>query len=437
MTPFQVFLAMTKKRLAALAFLPVVAAAVIWRRTVLRKTTVVAVTGSVGKTTAKECLVAILRQSRPVTALPGASNGRFGLPLLLLRGRPPEQILVAEVGNHKKGRMWRSAFLLKPNVAVITRVNWQHAVNFRSLEEIAEQKAKVLDPLGPNGLAILNADDARVAAMAHGRDCRVRTFGLDTGADVVGEVAVSRWPDRFAVTVRANGESHRLQTRLVGDHWATSVLAAVTAARALGASWQDCAAGLLSIDPYPGRLNSIKLPNGADMLRDEYNGSFATLETALEIVAQARCQRRVIAIGHVLDAPQFKDSAAEEAAKRCAAVGDLLLFWGRFAARYQAAALKAGTPAENIFVFQTQVDMAQFIRRETKPGDLILLKGYWFDHMSRVVFTQFGSVACQLEKCLKHSVCDRCSKLEFRPDAHVEPALVEPLLAGQARIAAP
>ena len=424
-------------RLAALAFLPVVAVAVIWRRTVLRKATVVAVTGSVGKTTAKECLVAILRQSRPVTALPGASNGRFGLPLLLLRGRPRDKIVVAEVGILKKGRMWRSAFLLKPDVAVITRVNWQHAVNFQSLEEIAEQKAKILDPLGPKGLAILNADDEHVAAMAQGRNCRVQTFGLDPGADVAGEVAESRWPDRFAVTVRANGESHQLQTRLVGAHWAPSVLAAVTAARALGASWHDCAAGLLSVEPYPARLNSIKLPNGADMLRDEYNGSFATLEMALEIVAQARCQRRVIAIGNILDAPQFENSVAEEAAKRCAAVGDLLLFWGRVADRYRAAALEAGTPAENIFVFQTQVEMAHFIRRETKTGDLILLKGYWFDHMSRIAFAQFGNVACELEKCLKHSVCDRCTKLEFRPDAHVEPALVEPLLAGQARIAAP
>jgi UDP-N-acetylmuramoyl-tripeptide--D-alanyl-D-alanine ligase len=436
MTPFQVSIAKTKKRLAALAFLPIVAAAIVWRRTVLRKATVVAVTGSVGKTTAKECLVAILRQSTPALALRNDSNGRFGLPLLLLRGRPQDKIVIAEVGILKKGRMWRSAFLLNPDVAVITRVNWQHAVNFQSLEEIAEQKAKILDPLGSSGLAILNADDERVAAMAQTRSCRVFTFGCNPGANVVGEVAASRWPERFAVTVRTNGESHQLQTRLVGAHWAPSVLSAVTAARALGASWKDCADGLLSVEPYAGRLNSIKLPNGAHMLRDEYNGSFATLETALDIVAQARCQRRVIAIGHILDAPQFKNSVAEEVASRCAAVGDVLLFWGSAADRYRTAALEAGKSAENIFVFQTQVDMAHFIRRETKTGDLVLLKGYWSDHMSRIAFRQFGSVACELEKCLRHYVCDRCSKLEFRPAPDVENTLVEPLLAGQARIAA-
>ncbi len=436
MTPFQIFIAQTKKRLAALALLPVVALAVVWRRTVLRNLTVVAVTGSVGKTTAKECLTAILRRSGPVAARSDSSNGRFGLPFLLLRSRPRDRFIVAEVGILKKGRMWRSAFLLDPDVAVITRVNWQHAVNFRSLEEIAEQKAKILDPLGPDGLAILNADDERVAAMAQGRNCRVRTFGLTARADVTGEIAATGWPERLTVTVREDGESRYLKTHLVGAHWAPSILAAVTAARTLGASWQDCAAGLAAVEPYPGRLNPIRLPNGADLLRDEYNGSFATLEMGLEILAQARCERRIIAIGHILDAPQFGELAAEEAGKRCAAAADVLLFWGRFAERYRGAALKAGTPAENIFLFATQVEMADFIRSETKAGDVILLKGYWSDHMTRVAFRQFGRVACVKEKCLRHLVCDGCNKLGFHPDADIEPALAASLLAGRARITA-
>ena len=87
MTSFQASIVRTKKRLAAIAYLPVVLAAIVWRRTVLRNTTVVAVTGSVGKTTAKECLVAILRQSRPVAALCHAGNGRLDLPGLLLASR--------------------------------------------------------------------------------------------------------------------------------------------------------------------------------------------------------------------------------------------------------------------------------------------------------------------------------------------------------------
>lgn len=432
MTPFQIFISRTKKRLAAVALLPVVALAIVWRRTVVRNLTVVAVTGSVGKTTAKECLTAILRQSGRVAALSSSSNGRFGLPFLVLRSRPGDRFVVAEVGILKKNRMWRSAFLLNPDVAVVTRVNWQHAVNFQTLEEIAEQKAKLLDPLGPDGLAVLNADDERVAAMAQGRNCRVRTFGLTAGADVTGEIAAIGWPERLAITVRDGDESRRLHTRLVGTHWAPSVLAAVAAARALGASWEDCAAGLASVEPYPARLSPIRLPNGADLLRDEYNGSFATLEMALKILAQAQCERRIIAIGNILDAPQFGDLAAEEAGKHCVAA-DVMLFWGRFADRYRTAALKAGASAENIFVFPTQIELAQFIRRETRTGDLILLKGYWYDHMTRVVFRQFGEVDCEKEKCLRHSICDDCNQLGFHPGANVDTAS---LLAGRARMTA-
>jgi UDP-N-acetylmuramoyl-tripeptide--D-alanyl-D-alanine ligase len=130
----------------AIAFLPVVAAAAIWRRTVLRRATVVAVTGSVGKTTVKEGLVAILQRVGPTLALASGSNGRKGIPRLLLRGRSHHRFVVVEVGILKPGRMWRGALVVKPDVTIITHVTWQHSSNYRSLDEVAEQKAGPTEP---------------------------------------------------------------------------------------------------------------------------------------------------------------------------------------------------------------------------------------------------------------------------------------------------
>lgn len=427
-------IARIRSHLAVVGNLALVFAAIVWRRTALRNVTLIAVTGSVGKTTAKECLTAILRRTAPTHASATGGNGRFAIPRILLGARPSHRFIVVEAGILKPGRMWRSALVLNPDVTVITNVNWQHSINYRSLDQVATEKAKLLNPLGRKGLAILNADNPLVSAMVQGRECRVRTFGVSNDADVMGFHVAARWPERLSLTIRDGAEEQRIQTRFVGAHWTPSVLAAVAAARSLGTSWKDCAEALAEVEPYPARLGAARLPNGADLLRDEYNGSFATFEKGLDILSEARCLRRVIAIGHIKDMPQFGSQGPEEVGRRAAAVGQLLLFWGSFKERYRNGALTAGARAENIFLFDTQPELADHIRRNTGAGDLILLKGYWNDHMSRIVFLQFGSVGCPLEFCVVRTVCDSCKSLRFQPDPTVDSSLLQPLLTGQERI---
>lgn len=420
--------------LRSIANVPIVLMALIWRRTALRRTTLIAITGSVGKTTAKDCLAAILSKVGPTIATTGGNNGRFGLPRLLLQGRPRHRFVVAEVGIIKPGRMWRSALLLKPDVTVITRITWQHARNFGSLDEIAGEKARLLDPLAENGLAVLNADDPRVAAMRRGRSCRVRTYGAEKPADVRGEVTAFRWPDRLALNVREGEERHLLRTQLVGSHWAVSVLGATTAARSLGASWEDCTQGLTELAPHPGRLSCVRLPSGADLLRDEYNGSFATFVQAAEVLKLARSRRRILALGHILDAPDLGDQGPEEVGRRAAQTADLLLLWGAYAQRYHQAALAEGFPPDRAYVFQEQRELAEFLKREATSGDLVLLKGFWFDHMTRVVFEQFGTVSCRLTYCEIPSVCDPCRRLGFRLDPAIRDGLDTSLTEGLKRL---
>lgn len=417
---------------SALLNLPAVAAALIWRRTALRNVTVIAITGSVGKTTTTRLLAAILSEVGPTIAPRGAANGRTGIPALILRARPRHQFVVVEVGILKRGRMWRSGLVVKPDVTIVTRVNWQHSSSFDTLEQVAEQKAALLSPLGKRGLAVLNADDHRVSAMAKGRECRVRTFGLTKTADVRAQDVDGSWPENLSLNIHEGEDSQKFQTRLIGSHWVPSILGAVAAARALGASWEQCAVAVSNTETFPSRLSPLRLPNGAHLLRDEYNGSFATLECSLEVMDQARCDRRVLAIGHIQDTPQFGDRGPEEVGKRCAATGDLLLFWGSYKVRYRDAAIAAGAAAENIRTFETLPDMADAVRTMTRKGDLILLKGTWFDHMSRVAYLQLGTVTCSVEPCVLHWGCDACSKLGFVADPTADDELLQPLRSGQA-----
>ena len=403
------------RTLKALAYQPVVAAAVIWRRAALRRTTVIAITGSVGKSTTTDCLAAILSRLGP-TVQTKERNGRQGIPPIILSARPSHRFLVLEAGILKPGRMWRSAFLTRPDVAVITAVNWQHARNFHSLDHIAAEKAKMLDGLPPGGLAVLNADDPRVAAMHQGRNCRVVTFGEGPAAQVRGRVESAAWPGRLTMTVSDAEGSRRIETRLVGAHWAPSVLAAIAAARSLGASWDQCAEALARTPPHTGRLEPVSLPSGAILLRDEYNGSWATLERALGVLAEAAADRKIVALGHILDAPDLGSDAVAVYARHVARVADVALVWGSHAERFQRAAL-AERPGMAVLTFDTQSDLADCLRRESRPGDLVLLKGYWFDHMSRIVYEQFGEVECKLPYCTHVWLCDECPKLGFQPSA--------------------
>ncbi len=417
----------------ALFYQPVVAAAILWRRVALRRCTVVAITGSVGKSTAADCLESILSQLGPTIRNHG-SNGRYGLPATILRARPRHRFVVLEAGILKPGRMWRSAFLIRPHVAVITAVNWQHSKNFDSLERIAAEKAKLLDGLPPGGLAILNRDDPRVAGMGAGRDCRVVTYGLDAGADVRGRVDAAVWPDRLALTARDAEGAQRIPTQLVGAHWATSVLAALAAARSLGASWQTCAEALERTPPHTARLEPVTLPSGAILLRDEYNGSWASLDKAVRVLADASAERKIVALGHLVDGPEPGGEHIEQAARAVARTADMLLAWGAYAERYATAAReqRREMPVE---ICDTQTDLAKSIRRVARRGDLILLKGYWYDHMSRIVYQQFGEVGCSRPYCTIPTVCDPCPKLRFEPAPECDRAAMAQLQAGPARSA--
>ncbi len=417
--------------LKAVAYLPLVAAAIVWRRTALRHTTVIAITGSVGKTTARDCLAAILSRLGPTMKARGSANGRRGLPWTILRARPSHRFLVLEAGILKPGRMWRSAFMIRPDIAVITAVNWQHARSFDSLDHIASEKAKMLGGLSRSGLAVLNADDSRVAAMNPGQGRGKVTFGLGAQANVRGAVEESAWPRRLALTVSDENGSALIRTQLIGPHWATSVLAAVAVARRLGATWEQCADGLTHTPPHVGRLDPVTLPSGAVLLRDEYNGSWATLERALQVMQQASAERKIIALGHILDAPHLGDDPVREIARRVARVADLVLVWGSHRERFQSA-LAEERPELPLRTFEAQAELAAALRNESRPGDVILLKGYWFDHLTRVVYGQFGSVACGRSYCAVTSVCDSCPKLGFTPDSDADPRLLGQLAAWRA-----
>jgi UDP-N-acetylmuramoyl-tripeptide--D-alanyl-D-alanine ligase len=391
------------------------AVAFVWR-TLLVRTTVIAITGSVGKTTTKECLAAILAAHYPIEKTVANRGARWNVPLTLLRTRPWHRFVVAEVGIDQVGFMWRSALVLRPDIVIVLHVKRTHANAFRTIEITAAEKAKLLARLGRRGVAILNGDDPRVMAMAEGARFAVRTFGTSPACDVWSSDATSRWPDRLECTAHAGGESRRIRTRLVGTHWTPSVLAALAAATHCGLTLAQAAEPLLDVEPYPARMQPIELPSGALMIRDEYNGSIESLGPAIKVLDEARAARRWLVVSDFTDAPVNYRHRLRQLGELAAASAEHCVFVGEKSGYGRRRAIEAGMARDDVHDFQLPEQAAAFLRGALRAGDLVLLRGRVGDCLSRVAFAQFGTVRCGRIICQERGTCEECSDLGFQPD---------------------
>lgn len=391
--------------------------AFVYRRALLR-TTFVAVTGTHGKTTAKELLGAVLGSWRPVFR--SAHNENTGLPLTLnvLRVRPWHRFAVIEVGVGAPGEMRRLARLVRPDVALVLAVLRAHLRTFGDLETHAAEKAVLLDELRAGGLAVLNAGDPLVARMAAGVRGRVLLFGAAPGLDVWADGATSAWPRRLELDVTTReGESRHVRTRLVGTHWCATATAVLATARALGMPLPRAAAALASADPCLGRLQPMMLPSGAVILRDDYDGSVDTFDAALRVLADARAARRIAVIGDVSDyGSTMRRKRLVHLGREAARVAEVVVFAGEEADFGRRGALQAGLAPENAHGFSDLGEASEFLRSLLRRGDLVLLKGRVSDHVSRLFFAQLGPIRCWKVHCGKVIACDLCPELGNRPE---------------------
>ncbi len=393
-----------------------IALAVLWR-TLLFRTKFIAVTGSLGKTTAKDCLAAIMARVGPTVKTQGNRNGGAGISQAILRARPRHRFVVMEIGTDRKGRMLRRSFFTRPDVALILKVARTHTQSFRTSEAVAAEKASLLKFLRPGGTVVLNGDDARVAAMAATTRGRVVRFGSSEDFDVKARDVRSRWPGRLTFTAVRGGEEAEVRTQLVGTHWLPSVIGAIAAGTECGATLTQAAAAVADIEPYTARMQPVELPCGAVLLRDEYNGSVDSFEAAMDVLREARATRRILIISDCSDCklkPRDRIRHYAQAAGQC---GAEVVFIGERASdgvRFFGGITGHSDGAHGFMRFEAA---AEFLRRELRAGDLALLRGRSCDHLSRLYFALVGTVDCHVPTCERRRPCDECEKLGFVPEA--------------------
>jgi UDP-N-acetylmuramoyl-tripeptide--D-alanyl-D-alanine ligase len=377
------------------------------------RTTFIAIGGSVGKSTATASLGAILSAHFPTNWTPGGGNNRRILAETILRTRFRHRFTVIEVGTRAPGALKRAAWMIAPDVVVMLRVLNTHSNAFPTIEDMAAEKAQLLSRLGKRGLAILNADDPRVLAM--GANCLgpVRTFGTSPEAFVAASGVSSKWPRRLSFRVRCGQESSCVETNLVGEHMLTSALAALTAAVCCGIRLPQAVACFKEIQPVPGRMQPMHLPNGVTVLRNEYNGTLPPFEAALDVMRGAETCRRIVIVGDVLDSGLSERPRFRHLGVQVARAADMGIFIGPPSKTSVKAAIEAGMNRDSALAFKTLPDAANFLKSELRAGDLVLLQGWVGRHVERAILAQLGSFSCWVERCQKFIQCDCCPELKL------------------------
>jgi UDP-N-acetylmuramoyl-tripeptide--D-alanyl-D-alanine ligase len=345
---------------------------------------VVAVTGSVGKTTTKDMAAALLAPLGPVLKTEGNLNNQYGLPLTLLRLDERHRAAVLELGMSAPGEIRALTALAEPDVAVITRIAPVHLEFFPSLEAIADAKAEILEGLRPGGTAVLNGDDMhlqRIGARFHGRTL---WFGHDRRFDVSAE----RWRGTafgMRFELRIAGRALDVALPLPGPHFVENFLAAAAAAHALGVSLDAIAEAASTLAPARHRGELLRLAEGVHLLDDCYNSSPAALEAAIVALGLVPGQRRVAVLGDMLELGPTAPDLHRQAGRSLVGRVDVVVGVGPLAAELVEGARAAGFPAEALCHLADADAAAHAVAGLASPGDALLVKGSRGVHLERVV----------------------------------------------------
>ena len=341
---------------------------------------VVGVTGSAGKTTTKDAIAHVLAAEFAVGKTVGNFNNHVGVPLSILRLPGECRVGVLEMGMNHAGEIRELAAIAGPEIGVVTNVGYAHVEFFESIEGVAAAKRELIEGLPRDGVAVLNADDARVVRFRDVHPGRSVTFGFSADADVRAEAAEFR---ADGTKFRVDGVDY--ETGLVGRHAVMNLLAAIAVAREFGIAPKRLREPVRTF--AVGKMRGERMEhNGILVWNDCYNSNPAAAQSMIDVLGESPAVRRIAVLGEMLELGHAAEAFHRQVGKYAAEHGvDLLLGVGGSARAMVDAAVEAGLPASAGHFFMESVAAGEFVRQAAHAGDAILFKGSRGVHVERAL----------------------------------------------------
>ncbi len=381
------------------------------------KPKVVAITGSVGKTSTKDAIYAVVSKFAHVRKSDKSYNSQLGLPLtilgvpngwndpaiwfsniwkglvLIFTKKEYPKWLVLEVGIGKPGDMAETASWLKTDVVVITAIGHTppHIEFFHSREHLIQEKAGLIKTLKKDGTLILNGDDEAVLSMADGVTQRIVKYGFTPGVDVQANGDTIFYDDNHTpigvgFKTKAGGNVYQAVIEGVfGRNHVYAALAALTTAFSLGFKFEGAVQAVKNYEIPPGRMRLLSGINGSLLIDDTYNSSPVACEAALETLREVASKRKIAVLGDMLELGKHTVEAHRKIGECAYESADILLVVGQRAESIKDGAMESGMKEKNIFEFSNSAEAGVFLKSFVKNGDLVLIKGSQGVRMERTV----------------------------------------------------
>lgn len=333
---------------------------------------VVAVTGSVGKTSTKDIIASVVNQKYNVLKTEGNFNNHIGLPMTLLKLKDHTAVVV-EMGMNHFGEIETLTNIAKPTIAVITNIGTSHIGNLGSRENILKAKLEILKGLSNNGIVIINNDNDLLHNWAQTVDnYKIFSYGIENKSDFVA-TNIKEDENETAYEICIGKNKYDVKVPVIGKHFVYNSLCAFAVGKALNIEEKSIIDGISKFKLTGKRMDFKTVKNGAIALADYYNASYDSIKSALEVVKEHKAKRRIAVLGDMLELGDFAQELHEDVGKEVYKNNiDVLITVGELSKNIAKAASKMGT--KEVHICSSNDEAIKILQSIIEKDDLILLK---------------------------------------------------------------
>ena len=346
------------------------------------KAKVVAVTGSVGKSTTKEMIAAVLSSTFRVSKTPANHNNDIGMPMAILSMPLDTEVAVLEMGmNHFREIAYLSE-IARPDVAVIINIGTMHIEYLGSQIGIRQAKMEIVEGMSSNGMLLLNGDDTLLRCLDQKPQQRITYFGASDGCSVQA-FDVHQDGDKLRFRVQAGKLSFPVELNLEGEHFVGDAMAAITVGLKLAVPFDRITESLAAFQNMSGRQEIFKAGEYT-IIKDCYNAGPESMAAALGVLGN-RPGRRIAVLGDMLELGDCSQAEHYKVGRIAAEKADMVFAYGPFAGRVIDGTITGGMPETMGRAFESREEMAKALKRTAKPGDVLLFKASHGMHLELVL----------------------------------------------------
>ena len=334
---------------------------------------VVAITGSVGKTSTKDMIASVVSQKYKTLKTIGNNNNNIGLPFTILRLKD-EEIMILEMGMNHFGEIHLLSNIAKPNICVITNIGTSHIGNLGSKENILKAKLEILDGAENPTIIINNDDELLHKWYLENKDSKkIITYGIENKSDIMAKDMILE-QEKSTYKCKIDGKEMDVEVPIAGRHFVLNSLCATTVGIALNIDINKIITGIKNVELTKKRMD-IKEINGIKVINDAYNASPEAMKASLNYLSSFKNNRKIAVLGDMFELGEYAEKlhklVGEEVYKNNI---DILICAGENAKIIADEALKNGMKKENIYYFEDKDKILEVLKNETKTGDVVLFK---------------------------------------------------------------